>query len=135
PPYCGKYRIYLEFRGVLFRGSIGRFDVNLSATIRNVRFQAILKISWKCLRMSGWDAGIRTPIRRSRVPWRANRLNQINNLVRQIPENHGKIRNAAAMEANSILTNIRPLDWLFRAHLEEPSPREKGKGHARALWV
>src|SRR5579862_9108327 len=45
--------------------------------------------------MNGWDAGIRTPIRRSRVLLKAKVINQINNLAWQILEKSGKIRNAA----------------------------------------
>src|SRR5262249_10883761 len=38
------------------------------------------RISGKSFRMSGWEAGTRTPIRRSRVPPRTFRLNSINYL-------------------------------------------------------
>ena len=50
----------------------------------------------KPFQMSGWEAGTRTPIRRSRVCPRPFRINKINHLARQNKENSGKIRNTAA---------------------------------------
>ena len=46
--------------------------------------------------MFGWEAGTRTPIRRSRVLFRALKAKRINDLSLQIKENPGKTRNAGA---------------------------------------
>jgi hypothetical protein len=51
--------------------------------------------------MYGWEAGIRTPIRRSRVPTRAKLINRIKRLARQNADKSGRIRNAAAMKWTS----------------------------------
>jgi hypothetical protein len=48
------------------------------------------------LRKSGWEAGTRTPIDRSRVPPPTFRLNNINHLAWHNAENFGKIRKTAA---------------------------------------
>src|SRR5215471_6691746 len=48
--------------------------------------------------MSGWEAGIRTPIDRSRVPKRTNQINRMKSLALQKTEKAGKIRNADAMK-------------------------------------
>ena len=50
----------------------------------------------KSLSKIGWEAGIRPPIRRSRVFYRLLIPKEINNLARQIAAESGKIRNAAA---------------------------------------
>ena len=55
----------------------------------------------ECFRMNGWEAGIRTMIRRSRIYYRLLIPKGINNLVRQIAAESGKIRNAAARKTDS----------------------------------
>ncbi len=55
------------------------------------------EVRWS-FRMNGWEAGIRTPIRRSRVYLGLLIPKQINDLTRQIPAKSGKIRNTAAIQ-------------------------------------
>ena len=66
----------------------------------------------KSLGMFGWDAGIRTPIRRSRVLLKALKAKRIKSLARQIKEKSGKIRNTAAMKLRGILKKRRYLETL-----------------------
>src|SRR5262249_33454073 len=68
---------------------------------------------------NGWEAGIRTPIRRSRVLFWLKKIKQINNLARQIWEKSGKIRTTPATKRRpkssfQILGIRRPLSLILK---------------------
>jgi hypothetical protein len=55
----------------------------------------------------GWEAGTRTPIRRSRVLLNTHLINEFNDLARQNTDNSGKPRNAAAIRILQNLSRAR----------------------------
>ena len=53
--------------------------------------------AWKSCKMNGWEAGTRTPIRRSRVYSKRQKRQQIKEFALQTAEESGRIRKTAAV--------------------------------------
>jgi hypothetical protein len=61
-----------------------------------------IRLVRSCRKAIGWEAGTRTPIRRSRVFWKTLRVKGINNPARQTTPKRGRMRNAAATRATRV---------------------------------
>jgi len=80
---------------------------SIFVTKLKVELERNQRIFSKCWGMFGWEAGTRTPIRRSRVLQLGFQRRKINNLARQNNNNSGKIRNTPAIKIVKVSTAMK----------------------------
>jgi hypothetical protein len=80
---------------------------SIFVTKLKVELERNQRIFSKCWGMFGWEAGTRTPIRRSRVLQLGFQRKKINNLARQNNNNSGKIRNTPAIKIVKVSTAMK----------------------------